>query len=94
MPYTSNAYGHREASVLMPVSVVLFYNEKHKYGFIKAEPCNIFYHASAVEGEPVQAGDAVRYDAEQEGRSSPRALSVRLVDAAAMTECDRVFGSA
>lgn len=65
----------------MPVSCVLFYSEQHKYGFIKAEPCNIFFHSSTVEGEPVKAGDAVRYEAEQDGRSSPRALAVRLVDA-------------
>lgn len=78
----------------MPISVVLFYNPDHKYGFIKAEPCNIFFHNSAVEGPPVKAGDAVKYEAAQEGRSSPRALAVRLVDAEVMAEIDRVFGSA
>lgn len=77
----------------MPVSVVLFYNDENKYGFIKAEPCNVFYHASAVEGPPVKAGDAVQYEAAPEGRSSPRALFVRLFDADVMAECDRVFGA-
>lgn len=77
----------------MPTSVVLFYNDQHRYGFIRAEPCNIFFHKSAVEGVPVKAGDAVKYEAAQEGRSSPRALSVKLIDADAMAECDRVFGA-
>lgn len=77
----------------MPTSVVLFYNEDHRYGFIKADPCNVFFHASAVEGVPVKAGDAVKYEAVQEGRSSPRALSVRRYDAEVMAEFDRVFGA-
>lgn len=78
----------------MPVSVVLFYNDENKYGFIKADPCNVFFHASAVEGQPVKAGDAVKYAAApQEGKNSPRALSVKLVDAEVMAECDRVFGA-
>jgi len=78
----------------MPISVVLFYNDQHRYGFIKAEPCNVFFHASAVEGQPVKAGDAVRYEAAPpEGKNSPRALSVRLVDAEAMAEIERVFGT-
>lgn len=63
----------------MPVSVVLFYNEQHRYGFIKAEPCNVFFHASAVEGLPVKAGDAVKYEAAPEVRNSPRATVVRLM---------------
>lgn len=77
----------------MPTSVVLFYNPTHRYGFIKADPCNVFFHASAVEGQPVKAGDAVRYEvAPQEDKNSPRALFVRLVDAETIAEMDRVFG--
>lgn len=78
----------------MPVSCVLFYNEQHKYGFIKAEPCNVFFHKSIVEGQLVKAGDAVKYEAApQEGKNSPRATVVRLVDAEVMAEIDRVFGA-
>lgn len=80
--------------VQMPVSVVLFYNEDHRYGFIKADPCNVFFHASAVEGVRVKAGDAVKYAAAPpEGKNSPRALSVKLVDAGVMAEIDRVSGA-
>ena len=79
----------------MPISVVLFYNEQHRYGFIKAEPCNVFFHNSAVEGPQVKAGDAVKYEAApQEGKNSPRAASVRLLDADVMVEIERVFGPA
>lgn len=78
----------------MPVSCVLFYNEDHKYGFIKAEPCNVFFHASAVEGRPVKAGDAVKYEAApQAGKNSPRAMYLRRYDANVAAEIDRVFGA-
>lgn len=76
----------------MPVSVVLFYNPAQRYGFIKAEPCNIFFVSSSVEGAPVKAGDAVRYEAVPAGSNSPRATTVRVIDAEVIAEADRVFG--
>lgn len=76
----------------MPVNKVIFYNHAKGYGFIRAAPCNVFFHSSAIEGKPVKAGDAVKYEAVHEGRNSPRAVSVRLVDAEVMAEINRVFG--
>ncbi|RRD21598.1 cold shock domain-containing protein [Brucellaceae bacterium VT-16-1752] len=64
------------------------------YGFIKAEPINVFFHRAAVDGDVPKAGDMVRYDAMPSGRSSPKATSVRVIDPDVLAEAERVFGSA
>lgn len=78
----------------MPIGTVILYNAMKGFGFIRSEPCNTFFHRSVIFGEPPKAGDTVRYEAIEDGRNSPRATVVRLVDAAVMAEADRVFGVA
>lgn len=75
----------------MPVSVVLFYNPVQRYGFIKAEPCNIFFVAGVVQGSPVRAGVAVEYEAVPAGACSPRATSVRVIDPSVIGESERIL---
>lgn len=76
----------------MRVSVVLFYNPAQRYGFIKAEPCNIFFVAGAVQGPPVRAGGvAVEYEAVPAGAGSPRATLVRVIDPSVIGESERVL---
>ena len=76
----------------MPLGKVLLYNTDKGFGFIAAQPCNVFFHRSSIEGEPPKAGDHVRYDAVQEGKASPRATTVRVIDPAVIAESERVFG--
>ena len=76
----------------MPIDEVIFYNHAKGYGFIRAAPCNVFFHSSAIEGKPVKAGDTVKYEALPDGRNTPRARCVRVVDADIVAEIDRVFG--
>lgn len=75
----------------MPTGRVLLFN--HGYGFISAEPCNVFFHRSVIDGNTPKVGDTVRYDAVPDGRNSPRATSVRIIDPAVLAEAERVFGS-
>lgn len=70
--------------------VLLFRNG---YGFIAAEPCNVFFHRSVIEGGAPKAGDTVRYDAVPSGMNSPKATSVRVIDPAVLAEAERVFGA-
>ncbi len=74
----------------MPLGkVITFHNG---YGFISAQPQNVFFHRSSIEGELPSSGDVVRYDAVPDGRNSPKATSVRIIDPAVLAEADRVFG--
>ncbi|KAB2761980.1 cold-shock protein [Brucella anthropi] len=70
--------------------VLLFHNG---YGFIAAEPCNVFFHRSVIDGDTPKAGDTVRYDAVPSGMNSPKATSVRVIDPAVLAEAERVFGA-
>lgn len=76
----------------MPLSTVILYNPDKGFGFIAAQPCNVFFHRSSIEGKPPKAGDQVRYEAVQEGRASPRATNVRVIDPEVIAEAERVFG--
>jgi len=78
----------------MPRSIgsVILFNDEKGFGFIAAQPCNIFFHRSAINGTLPVAGDQVRYEAVQEGRNSPRATTVRVVDPSITAEAERVFG--
>ena len=78
----------------MPVGKVIFFNQPLKYGFIRCEPCNVFFHRDVVEGDLPSNGEMVRYEAVDAGRSSPQATTVRKVDSAVIAEADRVFGAA
>ncbi|WLF99114.1 cold shock domain-containing protein [Brucella intermedia] len=77
--------------MIMATGKVLFFH--NGYGFIAAEPCNVFFHRAAVDGDVPKAGDMVRYDAMPSGRSSPKANSVRVIDQDVLAEAERVFGS-
>ncbi|RRD24712.1 cold shock domain-containing protein [Brucellaceae bacterium VT-16-1752] len=75
----------------MPTGRVMLFN--HGYGFIAAEPCNVFFHRSVIEGAAPKAGDTVRYDAVPSGMNSPKATIVRVIDPAVLAEAERVFGA-
>ncbi|ANG96774.1 hypothetical protein A8A54_10005 [Brucella pseudogrignonensis] len=77
----------------MPLSKVILYNPDKGFGFIAAQPCNVFFHRSAIDGAPPKTGDHVRFEAVQEGKASPRATTVRVIDPAVIAEAERVFGS-
>lgn len=73
----------------MVVGQVLMTSPKG-FGFIKGDPA-IYFRTRNADGPPVH-GDTVRYDIDMvHGR--PRAVTVRVVDPAAIAECERVFGS-
>ncbi|TCQ80269.1 cold shock CspA family protein [Ochrobactrum sp. BH3] len=76
----------------MPLSRVLLYNPEKGFGFIAALPCNVFFHRSSIDGVPPKTGDHVRYEAVQEGKASPRATTVRVIDPEVIAEAERVFG--
>lgn len=76
----------------MPLSKVILYNADKGFGFIAAQPCNVFFHRSSINGAIPTAGDHVRYEAVQEGKASPRATMVRVIDPAVIAEAERVFG--
>ncbi len=76
----------------MPLSKVILYNADKGFGFIAAQPCNVFFHRSAIDGPVPSSGDHARYDAVQEGKASPRATTVRVIDPAVIAEAERVFG--
>lgn len=75
----------------MPIGRVITFLKG--YGFIAAEPCNVFFHRSVIDGDTPKAGDTVRYDAVPSGMNSPKATSVRVIDPAVLAEAERVFGS-
>jgi len=76
----------------MPLSTVILFNAEKGFGFIAAQPCNVFFHRSSIDGTIPTAGDHVRYEAVQEGKASPRATTVRVIDPAVIAEAERVFG--
>jgi len=76
----------------MPVSKVLLYNADKGFGFIAAQPCNVFFHRSSIEGEPPKPRDHVRFETVQEGKASPRATTLRVIDPEVIAEAERVFG--
>ncbi|WP_082766047.1 cold shock domain-containing protein [Paramesorhizobium deserti] len=78
----------------MPTGRVIAYNDTKGYGLIQSDPIAVFFHRSALESATPKAGDTVRYETTQEGRNSPRATTVRVLDPAVMAEADRVFGTA
>lgn len=70
----------------MPVGKVLMTSPKG-FGFIQGEPAIYF---RMHDCSPAR-GDTVRYDLDTvHGR--PQAVNVRVVDPAAIAECERVFG--
>lgn len=73
----------------MPVGRVVSF--PGRFGFIATDAGNLYFRAA--DSEPVERGDHVRYDTEPGPDGRPRAVSVRVVDPAAMAECDRVFGT-
>jgi CspA family cold shock protein len=55
------------------------------FGFIESQPDDMFFHHSVVEGIPfedLEEGQIVEYEA-GEGPKGPRAISVRVAEAAA-----------
>jgi hypothetical protein len=63
-----------------------------RFGFIDAAGEHIYFRASDCRCAPYR-GDLVRYDIDDSGSKS-RAINVRAVRSAAVSEVDRVFGEA
>ncbi|MHA6641829.1 cold-shock protein [Mesorhizobium sp. A623] len=77
----------------MPTGRIITYIEKRGFGFIQAQPDNMFFHFTALpDGCIPQRDDWVRYEIQTGLDRRPRAINVVPVDAAAIEEVDRVFG--
>jgi cold shock CspA family protein len=63
-----------------------------KFGFIDADGEHIYFRANDCRCAPYR-GDTVRYDL-ADGGGKPKAVNVRAVRSAVVSEVDRVFGRA
>jgi cold shock CspA family protein len=61
-----------------------------RFGFIDADGGHIYFRATDCRCAPYR-GDIVGFDLDEDG-AKPRAVNVRAVRSAVVSECDRVFG--
>lgn len=78
----------------MPTGRIITYIEKRGFGFIEAQPDNVFFHFTALPDNCIpQRDDWVRYEIQTDLDRRPRAINVAPVaSAAAIEEVDRVLG--
>lgn len=61
-----------------------------RFGFIDSDGEHLYFRASDCRCSPYR-GDTVRFDLDDSG-GKPKAVNVRAVRSAVVSECDRVFG--